>query len=313
MTGTAAIIGAGLIGRGWSIVFARSGWQVRLYDLSGAALDQAMTTIGESLADLAAYGLIQEPPETVLGRITPVAELAAAVEGAAYVQENGPERLDDKQALFQALDEAAAAETILASSTSGFKASAFTAELAGRRRCLVAHPVNPPHLVPLVELAPADWTDAAVVDRTREIMLAVGQTPIVVKREIDGFILNRLQAALMNEAFRLAEGGYAAPEDIDKTVSEGLGLRWSFIGPFETADLNAPGGIRDYAERYGGLLSSLGESQTAVASWRDPVVSSLEAARRSQVAEADLAERQAWRDRRLMALAAHKAREAGKN
>ena len=245
--------------------------------------------------------------------MSPVTELAAAVEGAAYVQENGPERLEDKQALFRALDEVASDRVVIASSTSGFKASAFTADLPGRGRCLVVHPVNPPHPVPLVELAPADWTDDAVVTQAREIMLAVGQAPIVVKREIDGFILNRLQAALMNEAFRLAEGGYAAPEDIDKTVSEGLGLRWSFIGPFETADLNAPGGIRDYAERYGTLLSSLGESQTAVASWRDPVVSSLEAARRSQVAEADLAERQAWRDRRLMALIAHKARETSKS
>src|SRR5207253_9790700 len=143
------------------------------------------------------------------------------------------------------------------SSTSGIVASRFTEELAGRHRCLVAHPVNPPHLVPLVELVASPWTASAIVTQAKAIYESVGQVPIIVKREIEGFILNRLQAVLLSEAFRLVSDGYVTPQDLDKTLKHGLGLRWSFMGPFETIELNAPEGIADYCRRYGASLSAL--------------------------------------------------------
>ena len=157
--------------------------------------------------------------------------------------------------MFAALDALAPAAAVLASSTSAIPASQFTEALAGRARCLVAHPVNPPHLVPVVELCGAPWTAAATIERARAVMTEVGQVPIVVRRELDGFILNRLQGALLSEAMRLVGEGYVSPEDLDKTVAHGLGLRWSFMGPFATIELNAPGGVADYCARYSGILS----------------------------------------------------------
>ena len=132
---------------------------------------------------------------------------------------------------------------MLASSTSAIPASQFTEALPGCARCLVAHPVNPPHLVPIVELCGAPWTTPPVIERAKRIYAEVGQVPIVVNREIDGFILNRLQGALLSEAMRLVGEGYVSPADLDKTVRDGLGLRWSFMGPLATIELNAPAGL----------------------------------------------------------------------
>src|SRR5207253_7258482 len=137
------------------------------------------------------------------------------------------------------------------SSTSTSVESLLSETRAGLHRGLVAHPINPPQLNPLEELVGAPWTAPATIAKAKAIYEAVGQAPIVVKREIDGFILNRLQAVLLSEAFRLVGDGYVTPQDLDKTLKDGLGLRWSFMGPFETIELNAPGGIPDYCRRYG--------------------------------------------------------------
>jgi hypothetical protein len=141
-------------------------------------------------------------------------------------------------------------------------------------------------------------------------MVGIGQAPLVMKRELDGFIMNRLQGALLEEAFRLVADGYASAEDVDVGIREGLALRWSFMGPFETIDLNAPAGVRDYVERYEGIyLNLFGQMQRRVA-WGGPVLAEIERERRGRVPAADLVKRQLWRDRRLMALAAHKRRAA---
>src|SRR5262249_53454191 len=237
--------------------------------------------------------------------LTAVSTLAEAVGDADYVQENTAERLDVKRQVYAQMDAAARPACILASSTSTIPASAFSEGLEGRHRCIVAHPVNPPHVVPIVELCPAPWTSADVVARTRALHEKVGQVPIVMKREIQGFILNRLQAALLMEAWRLVGEGYVSAEDLDKTIKDGLGLRWSFMGPFETSDLNAPGGVRDYAARYGQVLYEVVASVRHKL-WDDSLISKVEAERRKVMPQAKHAEREAWRDRRLMALIAHK-------
>jgi L-gulonate 3-dehydrogenase len=303
-----AVVGAGLIGRSWSIVFARAGFQVNLWDPFPRQTEAALTFIADRLPELRQSGLLADEPDDVLARIIPAATLDDALQDVVHVQENGPERVPAKQTLFVELDRIAKPDVVLASSTSGIPASAFTEALAHRGRCLVAHPVNPPYLVPLVEICPAPWTDADVVERTRDLMQQAGQVPATVKKEMDGFALNRLQGALLAEAFRLLADDVISPGDLDALVKHGLGLRWSFMGPLETIDLNAPGGLKDYCERYGPLYAKLQEQAVPLA-WDATLVNRLNDARRDELPLNMAPVRQEWRDQRLMALLAHKAKQ----
>jgi len=157
-----------------------------------------------------------------------------------------------------------------------------------------------------VELVPASWTSADTMEVVHQLMHRVGQHPIRVNREVEGFVLNRLQGVLLREAWALYEEGYCSLEDIDATISKGLGLRWSFMGPFETIDLNAPGGIRDYAQRLGDLYFSITKERASPQPWSDELISKVEHERRQRLPATKLIERSKWRDRRMMALAAHK-------
>jgi L-gulonate 3-dehydrogenase len=304
-----AIVGTGFVGRAWAISFARAGHEIALWDAVAAAPDAALAYIDELLPDLQRYDLLDgSTPAEMRGRMHVSATLEQALDGADHVQENTPEDLAIKRAIFARLDAAAGPKTILASSTSAILPSKFTEALAGRARCLVVHPINPPYLIPAVEVVPAPWTDPAVSERTAALLRAAGHAPIVMKREIDGFVMNRMQGALLEEAFRLVAEGYASAEDVDVGIREGLALRWSFMGPFETIDLNAPAGVRDYAERYQSIYAAIFPTVQWRADWTGPVLDTIEAERRAALPAERLGERQAWRDRRLMALAAHKRR-----
>jgi len=307
-----AIIGAGLIGRAWAMVFARAGHPVKLWDVDAKAVPTALGLIEDALKEAKNFGLIDEDPKTVSARISAVITLVDAVKDADYVQENTAERVDVKRQVYAQMDAAAKPDCILASSTSTIPASVFSEGLKGKHRCIVAHPVNPPHVVPIVELSPAPWTSPDVVARARALHEKVGQVPITLKKEVQGFILNRLQAALLMEAWRLVGEGYVSVEDLDKTIKDGLGLRWSFMGPFETIDLNAPGGVRDYAARYGQVLY---EQVAGIQPkpWDDALISKIEAERRKIMSQDGHGKREAWRDRRLMALIAHKRAMAAKD
>ena len=298
-----AVIGAGLIGRSWAIVFAGGGFEVALYDLGRDIAEKAHGLVERGLGDLAEQGLLDDP-QAAAARVRLAVDLADALDGAALVQENLPETLDTKRAIFSELDRLAAPTTILASSTSTMVASLFTESLKGRHRCLVAHPVNPPHLIPLVELVGAPWTAPATIAKAKAMYEAVGQAPIIVKREIDGFILNRLQAVLLSEAFRLVGDGYVTPQDLDKTLKDGLGLRWSFMGPFETIELNAPGGIPDYCHRYGPSLSALSAAHPAI--YEGDNLARILSQWGKALPREEIAARMRWRDRRLAALRTHK-------
>lgn len=312
-----AIIGAGLIGRAWAIAFARESWEVRLWDPTAGAVASCLSTVGGLLSDLAAQGLLEgQAPDVVRARMTPATDLAAALDGVSYVQENAPERLDLKRELWSDLDRLAPGGAILASSTSALLPSRFTEHLPGRHRCLVVHPLNPPYLIPATELAPAPWTSPETMDRAAEVMAGIGQSVIRMTRELDGFVMNRLQAALVEEAFKLVAEGYCGVEDVDVGLRDGLALRWALMGPFETIDLNAPGGVRDYVTRFRGVFDAVAATPLERPDWTGPVLDTVEAARAERLARepAALAERQRWRDRRLMALAAHKrdvAKEGG--
>jgi 3-hydroxyacyl-CoA dehydrogenase len=301
-----AVIGAGLIGRAWAIVFARAGFHVTLWDQFPLQITQAIAYIADRLPELRAAGLLADEPEAVLARITPLHSMWEAVRDADYIQENGPERTAVKQTIFTELERAARPDSVIASSSSGIPASAFTGHLKTRGRCLIAHPVNPPYLIPLVELCPSPWTDPAVMEQARDLMTRAGQAPATVKKEIDGFALNRLQGALLAEAFRLIADDVISPVDLDALVKHGLGLRWSFMGPLETIDLNAPGGLADYCHRYGPLYATMQQQMTPL-DWDQPLVDRLHAARRAELPANMQPVRQEWRDRRLMALLAHKA------
>lgn len=301
----AAIVGAGLIGRAWANVFARAGWSVRVWDPDAGQRAGAAKLVEQSLHELAGHGLVSDPAAAA-GRVAVVATLEEAVAQAEYVQESGPEVLEVKRATFEQLDRAAPPGAILASSTSAIVASRFTEALAGRARCIVAHPVNPPHLVPVVELCGAPWTSPDTRQRARAILEAVGQVPIEVKREIDGFILNRLQVALLTEAFRLVQEGYVSPEDLDHTIADGLGLRWAFMGPFETIELNAPGGVADYCRRYVPWFRRYVADLPAASVWDDAQWQRAAAAWNRAPTPAQIAEKSRWRDARLAALVAHK-------
>src|SRR6478672_2382131 len=251
-----AIVGAGLIGRAWAAIFARAGWRVRLTDPHVPTLAAAPRLIRDELLALARRGLADDPDGAV-ARVSVAGSLEEAVMDVAFVQENGPEKVEEKQTIFALLDKLAPPDALLVSSTSAITASRFTENLPGRARCLVGHPVNPPHLVPLVELCGAPWTAPETIERARALYASAGQAPITVNREIFGFVLNRLQGALLAEAFRLVGDGVVSPQDLDVTLKDRLGLRWSFMGPFETIELNAPGGIADYCARYAGSMKRL--------------------------------------------------------
>ncbi|MGQ3672514.1 3-hydroxyacyl-CoA dehydrogenase [Xanthobacter sp. TB0136] len=299
-----AIVGAGLIGRSWAYVFARAGMDVKVWDPEAAVLERLGDDVRAMHAKATAHGRSGDDPDGLPGRVHACPDLGEAVKDVDLVQENGPEVLDVKQRLFADLDRLAAPETILASSSSALMASTFTADLEGRARCLIGHPVNPPHLVPVVEICPTPYTAADVTEKASAIYRQSGQVPVLLNREIDGFVLNRLQAVVLAESLRLINEGICSPEGLDDTIKHGLGRRWAFMGPMETIHLNAQGGIQDYLERLGPTMARLANDAARGEAFTP------EAARKVSVGfkddtRADIRARQEWRDGELAALDRH--------
>jgi L-gulonate 3-dehydrogenase len=298
------VVGAGLIGRAWAMVFARAGLQVKIYDASQPALAACMGLIADLVSDMHANALVHEPVADILARITPVATLEEACRDVVMIQENVKETVEAKIEVYAQMDRYAPPDAVLASSTSWLPTSLFTEKLPGRHRCLVGHPTNPPYLIPLVEVSPAPWTSDATVEKAMALYAHVHQEPVLVRKEIHGFLLNRVQGAVLNEMLNLYEQGFASAEDLDKVMKFGLGLRWSFMGPFETIDLNAPDGITDYAARYGHTYAEVSKTQ-ADNRWDAAVISRIETERRQKLSHDELSARARWRDNRLMALRRH--------
>ncbi|MGQ1840280.1 3-hydroxyacyl-CoA dehydrogenase [Kocuria turfanensis] len=297
------VVGAGSIGVAFALVFARAGFPVRLQDPDPHRLEQAPEEVRARLEALRDHGLLQEPPEDVLGRIRCMKSLNEAVPGAALVQECAPERVELKTELFADLDRLADAGTVLASSSSALTASSFAADLDGRARCLVAHPGNPPYLLPVIELVPAPFTGSSCVDRARSVYERAGLSPVLVEREVEGFVFNRLQGALLREAYCLLRDGVVSVEAVDKVVREGLGRRWAFMGPFETVDLNTRGGIASHAEKMGPAYYRMGLERGQDDPWTDDLVGAVTAQRRQLLPLDDWDQRVLWRDEQLMRLA----------
>jgi L-gulonate 3-dehydrogenase len=303
-----AIVGAGTIGIGWAVALSRGGLDVALHDLDDQQLGRAMDDVAARLADLESFDLLDEPVDTILARVAAVRDLAAAVAGADHVQECAPETVELKRRLLGELDALTAPETILASSSSAITASAMASDLPGRARCLVVHPGNPPYLLPVVEVVPAPFTAADVVERTHALLERAGLSPVRVRVELEGFVFNRLQGAMLREAYALVRDGVASVADIDRIVSDGLGRRWSVIGPFETVDLNVRGGIAAHAQRMGPAYARMGAERGDRSTWTEELVAQVAAERRAVLPLDRWDERVEWRDRALMRLA--QAREA---
>ena len=284
------IIGGGLIGASWSAIFSKSGFNVFVYDPYPEVFNGYEEKVTLFLEELKAIDdkIDVKRCLTKISQNVSLEELCTKVE---YIQESAPEILAVKQELFARLDNLSPQNVVIGSSSSAIPISKISENLRGQHRCLIAHPANPPHLIPCVEICPGQNTSIKAIEKAKEIFKLSGSSIVTVKKEIDGFILNRLQGALLNEAMRLYSEGYASSEDIDATIKDGLGLRWAFMGPFETIDLNAPGGIKDYIARYGAIFKEMAKTQTKIPDWSEDAGNKLDLERRKVLSKDDLEKR----------------------
>jgi len=310
-TETVLIIGSGIVGKSWAMLFASAGHQVRLYDSYPEALAAAPKQINEKLKALEAKNQLRGKlsADEQIGLISYQNNLKEALQGVTYVQECTPERLEIKSGVFQELDrtlnEIGNNTAIIGSSTSTIMPSKFIGELSVTKRSVVVHPVNPPYFVRLVEIIPTPTTDPAVTAHVRQLLTSLGQKPIVMNKELPGFALNRVQYAILNEMWRLVNGGYLSVEDADTVMTEGLAPRYCFIGPLETAQLNAEGFV-DYCERYGEAIYDVSMTQTEIPRMTPESSQEIDRQLQEKVKNEGLPERRQWRDENLAQLATFK-------
>ncbi|UJR25060.1 hypothetical protein I4U23_006420 [Adineta vaga] len=304
-----------MYGRCWSVIFARAKQDVFLFDTMPSMLETALSEIGLQLEQLNRFDLLFKQTTTdILKRIQTIDTNEKLNElfrqGVDHVQECIPEDLEIKTKLFLQLDENVPANTIIASSSSCIMPSKFTEKMKTRNRCIVAHPINPPTTIPLVEIIGTPWTDETIVDLAIERYRSFGMEPIRLKKEVDGFVVNRLQYALLSSALQLVQDGVATPEDVDRAITHGLACRWSFMGPFQTIDLNAPKGIIDYFDRYGSSMQRVLTDMHFPSDWTQETVEKVDQYFRSKYPVGEngsgINEKKNWRDQRLLDLAKHK-------
>ncbi len=247
-----ALIGTGIVGRGWMRVFCAAGRRTRVYDRDGEQLKRNLAWFEKGLQEDVEDGLItsrQAREQRAL--LSAHTEPGQALEGAGYIQESTPERLEVKQAVFAELDKLARPGAIIASSSSGLNIDEMARGLPGASRCILAHPYNPPFVTPVVEVLPSRAGGPELARRTVEFLKSVGQVPVVMNFHLDGFLGNRIQAAVVREAIHLVESGAASVEAVDAVICHGLGLRWALFGNFGVNHTNADGGLREYYARFG--------------------------------------------------------------
>ena len=240
------IIGCGLIGVSWGGLFASFGHDVIAWDPDAAARATFAARGGAIITDLVRLGLAQSSPH---GRLAAVDDLATVARAAALIQENGPERVDLKRTLYAEVEALAAPDTIIASSTSSLTWPELFSEAVHPQRCITAHPFNPPHLVPLVEIY---GIDRIAVDRASALYRGVGRVPVILNKPATGHIANRMASALWREAVNMVAEGIADVEAIDAALVNGPGLRWSIMGAHMAYHLGGgPGGIEHYLKHLG--------------------------------------------------------------
>ena len=299
------IVGRGIIGSSWALVFARAGVRVRIWSRHETEIAATRERIGAMIRSLRGTGL-EGAPDT-LQRISAQASLESTLEGADYVQESVSESVDLKREIFRTIERYAEADTIIASSTSGLLPSVLAGGLQRPERFLVVHPLTPPHLLPVTEICPGTGTSPGVIDAVTGLLRRVGQRPILIRKEIPGFALNRILGALMNEILTLVLEEVLAPDDVDAMLTEGFGLRWALIGPLAAMDLNAPGGIEDYLTRYGHMWDEVARSRGMKPALTAEVIAQLAAAMRRRYRLEDASARVGRRDRAIAELRRHRS------
>ncbi len=285
------ILGAGSIGLSFAAVLTDCGAAVTLAAPAPERRAAAQAGLAVQAEAIRTAGLSRG----LSGALTVVAEAGDAPATAEMVIECGPERLEAKQAIFADLLRRAGPATILATASSAIPMSRILPDPETQARCLVAHPVNPPAVLRLIELAPAPGTTPDALDRTAALFRALGFAPVTLRREVEGFLLNRLQGAVLREAYRLVAEDVASSTDLDTVMRLGLGPRWALSGPFETAELNTPGGIVAHAERMGPAYRRMGEARGETVDWTPELVARVETERRAVLPAEDLPARAAWR------------------
>jgi carnitine 3-dehydrogenase len=250
-------IGVGLIGHSWATLFSLNNYPVSLCDLTNTILKEARVKIQNNLNFMASQGFIEKSQATsALEQISMTTNLQKAVQDADYIQESVFENYAVKKKVLKRVDIAAPDHAILASSSSGLLIGELHQVLTHPEKCLIAHPWNPPHLLPLVELVPGKNTSPHTVTRTYELMSTIGKIPVIVQKEVPGHIANRLQAAVWREAIDLVDRGVCSVEDVDKALVAGPGLRWAFMGSNLTLHLGGgSGGLRYFIEHLGPAFS----------------------------------------------------------
>jgi carnitine 3-dehydrogenase len=245
-----ACIGAGLIGQNWTTLFSSKGLEVTLHDVTQSILEKSINQIGANLDFLEAKTLLKPGEARIaLQRIKATTDIAEAVAHTDYVQESVPDNYDIKKQVFQELDALAPHHAILASSASGLLMTEIQKVTTRPKRCVLAHPMLPAHLIPLVEIVGGKHTSSSTVKATRDFMKRIGKTPVVLNREVPGYIVNRLQAALLREAIDLVDKGVASATDVDTAFCMGIGLRDPLIGPFLRIHL-AGSGVERFIENF---------------------------------------------------------------
>jgi L-gulonate 3-dehydrogenase len=301
------ILGAGSIGLSFAALFADAGSDVTLVEPDEgrrAAIPEGLALQREAMA---LAGLMREGG----GAVSAEVDADAAVARADLVIECGPEALDTKRAIFARLLETARPDAALATASSAIPMSRIVPEAADQARCLVAHPINPPAVLRVVELVPAPGTSRGTVDTVAAIFGEAGFACVRLGRETEGFVLNRLQGAILREAYRLVDEGVTDVAGIEAGVRLGLGPRWAFSGPFETAELNTPGGIVAHAARMGPAYARMGRERGETVDWRDDLVARVAAERRAMLPEDRIPARAAWRARAVARLVAVRDRLLG--
>jgi 3-hydroxybutyryl-CoA dehydrogenase len=264
-----AIIGSGVMGSGIGQSFAVSGYHVTINDIKEELLNHAQNRISENLSLLIEEGaLTDREKQGALANITYSVDLEGAVRDADFIIEAIPEVIELKLNLYQQLEEIIKPDAIVASNTSTFPISQLMEKASFAERMVITHFFNPGHLVPLVEIVQHDETKPEIVKITMDLMRKIGKSPILLKKEIAGFIANRLQTALMREAFYLLKEGVADAKDIDTAITAGPGFRWAFTGPIEIADF---GGLDTWQRVFDNVSPVLDQSKEAPDLIRDLV------------------------------------------
>ncbi|UNM96390.1 3-hydroxyacyl-CoA dehydrogenase [Ignatzschineria rhizosphaerae] len=297
------VVGGGSIGISFTLLFAKSNIDIALYEPDLDRFNFIMQEIKLRIEDLENYDLLTISKETVLQRITLLNDLTELPNNAPdLVIECVPERLEIKQSIFSQLEILFSKETIFVSASSAIMMSKIAENLHNKTRCLIAHPGNPPHLIPIIELVPTPETALDVINKAKFLFESCGQIPVILNQEIEGFIFNRLQGAVLREAYCLVRDGIASVNDIDKVMTEGLGLRWSIVGPFETIDLNTRGGVVSHAEKMGPAYARMGAERGQKDPWTEDLVKDVNQQRRDILPMEDWDLRVRWRDEMIMKL-----------